>query len=110
MPSYAFDGRTKLGHMALQCLVEQERSLKALLTRIPTIRQRFSILHDALYAVEGSVCVREISDNFTNELLFASNASLGEHEEFSNEMRVAMRTAIPKLNDIREKLYASNPG
>jgi hypothetical protein len=111
LPSYVFDGSTYLGHMALRCLIREDRTLQNLLSRAPSIRQQSTILGDTLSAVEGGICVREISDHFSRELsLFNTNTSDSEHEQLIDEMRIAMRTAIPKLNDIREKLHASNPG
>lgn len=111
LPSYVFDRSTYLGHMALRRLVREDRTIQDLLSLAPSIRQQSTILGETLFAVEGGIRAREISDHFSRELLlFNTNTSDSEHDQLVDEMRIAMRTAIPKLNDIREKLHASNPG
>ncbi|MBI1262171.1 MAG: hypothetical protein GC184_10640 [Rhizobiales bacterium] len=111
LPSYVFDGNTYLGHMALRQLVKEDRDLLNLLSRIPSIRQKSTILGETLFAVEGGICVHEVSDHFSRELSsLDANTSNSEREQLVAELRIAMRSAIPKLNHIREKLCASNLG
>lgn len=111
LPSYVFDASTQIGHRALNMWMKEAPEIGRMIAAIPSMQSQITLRDDALFAVEGGVCVDEVSDAFYREF---STASMKGHEDAPNalimELRAAMRSAIPLLNDIREFVHASKAG
>ena len=111
LPSYVFDASTHIGHRALDIWMKEAPEIAQMITAIPSMRSQVTLRDEALFAVEGGVCVDEVSDALYREL---STASMKGGEDAPDalvmELRAAMRSAIPLLNDIREFVHASKAG
>lgn len=111
LPSYVFDSSTHIGHRSLSIWMKKAPEIGRMIAAIPSMQSQATFRDEALFAVEGSVCVDEVSDTFYREL---SIASTKEREDVSDtlvlELRAAMRSAIPLLNDIREFVHVSKAG
>ncbi|MBO6668494.1 hypothetical protein [Parvibaculum sp.] len=111
LPSYVFDASTQTGHRALDIWMKEAPDIGRMIAAIPSMQSQVTLRDEALFAVEGGICVDEVSDAFYREL---STASMNGHEDAPNalvsELRAAMRSAIPLLNDIREFVYVSKAG
>lgn len=107
-PSYALDGYTQPGREALSHLQNSNRELQAVLAEINDPRQRLKTLSALLFVVEGGVCTEEISDPLYDELKHVSVGRWsGLPAETIPDAIEVMRTAIPELNEIRERVYAA---
>ncbi|MBO6633061.1 hypothetical protein [Parvibaculum sp.] len=111
LPSYIFDASTYVGHRALDIWMKEAPEIRRMIAAIPSMQSQVTLRDEALFAVEGGVCVDEVSDAFYREL---SIASMKGHEDAPDalvmELRTAMRSAIPLLNDIREFVHVSKAG
>ena len=111
LPSYVFDASTQIGHRALNMWMKEAPEIGRMITAIPSMQSQVTLRDEALFAVEGGVCVDEVSDAFYREL---STASMKGHDDAPDalvmELRAAMRSAIPLLNDIREFVHVSKAG
>lgn len=111
LPSYVFDASTQIGHRALNIWMKEVPEIARMIAAIPSMQSQVMLRDEALFAVEGGVCVDEVSDAFYREL---SIVSMEGREDVPNalvmELRAAMRSAIPLLNDIREFVHVSKAG
>ena len=111
LPSYVFDASTQTGHRALNIWMKEAPEIGRMIAAIPSMQSQVTLRDEALFAMEGGVCVDEVSDAFYREL---SIASMKGHEDVPDalvmELRAAMRSAIPLLNDIREFVHVSKAG
>lgn len=101
-PSYALDGYTRAGRIALMTLSKRNLALAEAVRPLPSSKERMEALTNLLFAVEGGVCTTEISDPLYDEL---KQYSLGcwtglPSESLSNGLN-AMAGAVPELNAIR---------
>lgn len=110
-PSYVFDASTHIGHRALGIWMKEAPEIGRIIAATPSMQSQVTLRAEALFAVEGGVCVDEVSDAFYREL---SIVSMEGREDVSDtlvlELRAAMRSAIPLLNEIREFVYVSKAG
>jgi hypothetical protein len=110
VPSYALDGFTRPGRVALLTLARQDRRLGKLLAPLPTAKARMDALVNLLFVVEGGVCTPELSDPLYDEL---KRHSLGcwaglQAAELAEGFAI-MTDAIPALNDIRQTVSGELP-
>lgn len=105
LPSYALDGYTRPGRLALLTLSRQDYGLRRLLARLPTARARMDALTSLLFVVEGGVCTSELSDPLYDELkTFSLGCWSGLLGSALAEGLAIMKGAIPALNEIRADL------
>ncbi|MEW6090057.1 MAG: hypothetical protein AB1647_03920 [Pseudomonadota bacterium] len=111
LPSYVFDASTHIGHRSLSIWMKEAPDIGRMIAAIPSMQSQATLRDEALFAVEGGVCVDEVSDAFYRELSIASKKG---REDAPNalvmELRAAMRSAVPLLNDIREFVHVSKAG
>jgi hypothetical protein len=108
VPSYALDGFTRPGRVALLTLARHDRRLAKLLSPLATTKARMDALVNLLFVVEGGICTAELSDPLYDEL---KRYSLGCWSGLSklalDEGLSIMSDAVPTLNDIRIHLARS---
>ena len=111
LPSYVLDASTHVGHRSISIWMKEAPEIGQMIAAIPSMQSQVTLRDKALFAVEGGICVDEVSDAFYREL---STASMKGHEDAPNalvmELRAAMRSAIPLLNDIRKFVYVFKAG
>jgi hypothetical protein len=110
IPSYAIDGYTRPGRVALLTLSRHDRRLAKLLSPLPTAKARMDALVNLLFVVEGGVCTQELSDQLYEELKsFSLGCWTGLPAASLAEGLAIMADAIPALNDIRETVSGDLP-
>lgn len=111
MPSYAFDETSPIGRMALSILSEVNAPLRNILQQAWPDHHHKAVLQSALSWVEGRACRREANDKLYCQMkAVTARSRTSANPSALGEILVAVREAIPEINDIREELYESNRG
>lgn len=105
-PSYALDGYTRAGRLALERLYWSDHDLQKLLGSLGSQSSKLKALAALLFEVEGGICTQEISDPFYDELKRVSKARWsGLSVDLIPDALDAMRAAIPHLNQLRQEVW-----
>ena len=105
-PSYALDGYTRAGRLALERLYWSNRDLQELLGGLKSQSTKLKAVAALLFEVEGGVCTQEISDPLYDELKRVSKARWsGLPVDLIPDALAAMRVAIPHLNQLRQEVW-----
>ncbi|MEQ9590706.1 MAG: hypothetical protein RJS97_22380 [Parvibaculaceae bacterium] len=109
VPLYALDGYTRTGKQALELLFWATPRLQSLLHPLQSRSAKMKALAALLFVLDGGVCTEEISDPLYDELKHISRGRWsGLPAELVPEALVAMRDALPHLNQLRQEIWGPN--
>lgn len=109
LPSWVYDGYTRMGRAALWKLYDRHRRLQELTAHWPTMPARIDALQSLLFEVEAGIATESLSHPLAVNLQARGRgcgsglAGDGPCAAFQ-----AVHDAIPQLNDIRQELWRSN--
>ena len=107
VPSYALDGFTRLGQWALARLARSHRAVGEVVGGLRG-NARSDALTYLLFEAEGGICTTEVSDPLYDELKrLALGCWTGLPRAAVPHAIEIMRDAVPRLNDIRQDLWAT---
>lgn len=106
VPSYALDGFTRVGQWALARLARSDRAVGGVVDGLRGNRRSDALTY-LLFEAEGGICTTELSDPLYDELKrLALGCWTGLPRAAVPDAIEIMRDAVPRLNDIRQDLWA----